>query len=242
MGQARSDVHHNADLRQAPAHVHGHSQSAAPAQRAPYFEVRDDDANVGCCGFAFVSTQNIEDGQWHHLALVRQGPSIVLFIDGAPAPGTTFTQGTTVDLSSPGYTSQTFALGASLPFSLFYSGLMDEFRIYDRALSAAEVQNLYAPSNQPPDVSGAVPSIATIRPPNNKMVSIDIVGVTDPDGDPASIQITAITNNEPAARMPPASARRLRKCGPLASATGPGVPTRSRSSPATATAGLRQEA
>jgi len=163
----------------------------------PFFEVRDDDANVGCCGFAFISTQNIVDGQWHHLALVRQGPSIVLFIDGAPAPGTTFTQGTTVDLSSAGYTSQTFALGASLPFSLFYSGLMDEFRVYDRALSAAEVQSLSSPpSNQPPDVSGAVPSIATISPPNNKMVSIDILGVTDPDGDPVSIQITAITNNE----------------------------------------------
>src|SRR5258705_298997 len=39
--------------------------------------------------------------------------------------------------------------------------------------------------------------------------------------------------------MPPASARRLRMCGPLASAMGPGVPTRSRSSPATATAGVR---
>ena len=162
---------------------------------APYFEVRDDEANVGCCGFAFVATQDLEDGQWHHLALIRQGPSIVLYIDGAPAAGIAFSPGTTVDLSSPGYTSETFALGASLPFGLFYSGLLDEVRIYDRALSAAEIQNLIA-TNQPPDVSGAVPSIATIWPPNNKMVSINVLGVTDPDGDPVSIEITGITNNE----------------------------------------------
>jgi len=51
--------------------------------------------------------------------------------------------------------------------------------------------------NRPPDVSQAAPSTAMLWPPNHKMVPVTIVGVTDPDGDPFSIQITAIAQDEP---------------------------------------------
>ena len=51
-------------------------------------------------------------------------------------------------------------------------------------------------ANRAPDVSAAAPSIASIWPPNNKMVPITINGVTDPDGDAVTITITAITNTE----------------------------------------------
>lgn len=54
-----------------------------------------------------------------------------------------------------------------------------------------------APTNQPPDCSGALASIEQIWPPNHKMVDIEIVGVTDPDGDPVTITITQITQDEP---------------------------------------------
>jgi len=53
------------------------------------------------------------------------------------------------------------------------------------------------PSNQPPDVSAADPSIDCIWPPNHKFVDITIVGVTDPDGDEVTITITEITRDEP---------------------------------------------
>ena len=52
------------------------------------------------------------------------------------------------------------------------------------------------PANQPPDISNPSPSIAEIWPPNNKMVEIAIQGVTDPDGDAVSIEITGISNDE----------------------------------------------
>ena len=57
---------------------------------------------------------------------------------------------------------------------------------------------LYAisPSNEPPDVSGAIASPQTIWPPNNKMVAVTIDGVSDPDGDDLTITITGITDNE----------------------------------------------
>jgi hypothetical protein len=53
------------------------------------------------------------------------------------------------------------------------------------------------PTNQPPVCSAAGPSVAEIWPPNHKMVSVKILGVTDPDGDPVSIVITGITQDEP---------------------------------------------
>ncbi len=51
-------------------------------------------------------------------------------------------------------------------------------------------------TNIPPDTTKAYPSIATIWPPNHKFVDISILGVTDPDGDPVTIEITEITSDE----------------------------------------------
>ncbi len=50
--------------------------------------------------------------------------------------------------------------------------------------------------NEAPDCSGAEPSISTIWPPNHKFVDINILGVTDPDGDPVTIIITSIRQDE----------------------------------------------
>ncbi|MEH7883005.1 vWA domain-containing protein [Bacillus sp. JJ1609] len=50
--------------------------------------------------------------------------------------------------------------------------------------------------NQAPDTSGAKASISEINSVNHKMVSIDILDVVDPDGDPVQIEITGITQDE----------------------------------------------
>jgi streptogramin lyase len=50
--------------------------------------------------------------------------------------------------------------------------------------------------NQEPDCSEAEASISCLWPPNHKMVSVSILGVTDPDGDPVTIEITSITSDE----------------------------------------------
>jgi hypothetical protein len=51
--------------------------------------------------------------------------------------------------------------------------------------------------NQPPDCSGAFASTELIWPPNHNWVPIQILGVTDPDGDPLTITIDAIRQDEP---------------------------------------------
>ena len=50
--------------------------------------------------------------------------------------------------------------------------------------------------NAPPDCSTAAPSQSDIWPPNHKFVSISVVGVTDPEGDPFTIVIDIIRQDE----------------------------------------------
>jgi hypothetical protein len=50
--------------------------------------------------------------------------------------------------------------------------------------------------NRPPDCSNAGPSVDILWPSNHKFVSIDVVGVTDPEGDPIVITIDSIFQDE----------------------------------------------
>jgi hypothetical protein len=51
--------------------------------------------------------------------------------------------------------------------------------------------------NKPGDCSTAVPNVDTIWPPNHQFVDVNVLGVTDPDGDPISITIDSIRQDEP---------------------------------------------
>jgi hypothetical protein len=70
---------------------------------------------------------------------------------------------------------------------------------FTRAASGASpiLYDLTVTSNRPPDCSLAYPSIETIWPPNHQMVDVNILGITDPDGDPVTVTITGITQDEP---------------------------------------------
>lgn len=50
--------------------------------------------------------------------------------------------------------------------------------------------------NQPPVCTGANPSVAKLWPPNHKFVQVSVQGVTDPDGDPVTIVISKIRQDE----------------------------------------------
>jgi len=50
--------------------------------------------------------------------------------------------------------------------------------------------------NQPPDCSNAAPSETSLWPPNHKLRSITIEGVTDPDGDAVTITATSVSQDE----------------------------------------------
>lgn len=52
-------------------------------------------------------------------------------------------------------------------------------------------------TNRPPDCTGAGASSPELWPPNHKYAEVAIVGVTDADGDPVSVAITSVTQDEP---------------------------------------------
>ena len=51
--------------------------------------------------------------------------------------------------------------------------------------------------NRPPDCSTAVACQPTLWPPNHKYNDVEICGVTDPDGDAVTIEVTGVTQDEP---------------------------------------------
>jgi hypothetical protein len=59
--------------------------------------------------------------------------------------------------------------------------------------------------NRPPDCSAATASPSTIWPPDRRQVRISTLGATDPDGDPVTLKVTRILQDELfTARMPDA--------------------------------------
>lgn len=83
--------------------------------------------------------KNINDESWHHVAAVYDGTNIYLYVDGlldASKPAT----GLIVQNQDAVY------LGANpeSPNPYYFNGLLDEVALYNRAISAQEIQNIYA--------------------------------------------------------------------------------------------------
>jgi hypothetical protein len=52
-------------------------------------------------------------------------------------------------------------------------------------------------TNSPPVCSAVAPSRSSLWPPNHKLRTITLSGASDPDGDPVTISITGVTQDEP---------------------------------------------
>ncbi|MFA5772563.1 MAG: PKD domain-containing protein [Thermoplasmata archaeon] len=83
-----------------------------------------------------VTTTHITDDAWHHVVVTGNGSAGVFYIDGIVGPSFTFH---TVS-DSP---SEILYMGAFEGIGSFFNGLIDEVRIYNRALSADEVYAAY---------------------------------------------------------------------------------------------------
>jgi len=86
----------------------------------------------------FFSSSDVTDNLWHHAVIVWDGTNTaILYLDG-------------VNVSSgfsgpptPDRKSRPFAIGAHSTIAAYFNGLIDDVRIYDRALSGEEIQQLY---------------------------------------------------------------------------------------------------
>ena len=86
-----------------------------------------------------VSASSYLDGNWHNLVLAINGTSVKLYADGNTTPIADLTS--TVSAGTAG--TEPIEIGGSGFGSYFFNGSIDQVRIYDSALSAANVTSLY---------------------------------------------------------------------------------------------------
>jgi hypothetical protein len=84
-----------------------------------------------------VSNTSVSDGGWHLVCFVKNGASGTYYRDGAA-------DGTKTAANNVSYGASDWAIGVSYRDSLaYFNGAMDDVRVYNRALSAREVKQLY---------------------------------------------------------------------------------------------------
>ena len=89
-----------------------------------------------------------DDTDWHHYALVASGTTISLYIDGGPA--------VTETGKSTGFIIDTIGEAYSTSRDFDFHGLIDEMWIFDEALDATEVSNLYNFNSTIPESSAVM--------------------------------------------------------------------------------------
>jgi fibronectin type 3 domain-containing protein len=105
----------------------------------------------------------LSTGEWHHIAVTLSGTTGTLYVDGVAVNTNT---GMTYKPSGLGTTTQNY-IGKSQFNDPYLNGVVDEFRIYNRALSATEVQAVYtqyapplAPTNLVVTTSNSKPALS----------------------------------------------------------------------------------
>lgn len=97
-------------------------------------------------GTYIMSPNTVNNGAWHHAALVASGPNQSLYLDGAlvgSLTGNNFAIGSnTINQLGVGYTPGWWAGNGTW---MLYGGQLDDVRLYNRTLSAGEVATLAAP-------------------------------------------------------------------------------------------------
>ncbi len=105
----------------------------------------NDNFTAGCGVQSPVSTI-IPQADWHHIVLTYDGSEVKLFVDG-------ILQGTSpyTGLMNPSGEQIFFGMHNDPLFPYFVNGLLDDIGIWDRALTACEIQQLYDTTIFAPD-------------------------------------------------------------------------------------------
>jgi hypothetical protein len=110
------------------------------------------------------SASPLPAGEWHHVAITLSGAAGTLYIDGVAA-------GTNNSMSNKpsalGATTLNYIGRSQFSADPYLNSIVDEFRIYNRALTATEVKNVYtqyappqAPSNLVVTTSNSKPALS----------------------------------------------------------------------------------
>jgi hypothetical protein len=96
-------------------------------------------AGNGSREFGIAGQAALPVDEWHHLAVVLGPADVVLYVDGQPAGSNAAIPLRPADL---GRTPNNYIGRSQFSVDAYMDGDIDEFRVYDRALSAREIQTL----------------------------------------------------------------------------------------------------
>jgi hypothetical protein len=175
----------------------------------------DGGANGGALGDPIVATNTVSDGNFHHLAVVYDGTNQMLYLDSQLAGSRPWTQlgyatGYNYQFGT-GYTGPGWPAGNGGWYS--FDGLIDEVAYYNRALTAAEIQSIYAagslgkckppqmlPQDSGPGFSFGVQSVSnqsyTIQR-NNDLTTANWIFYTNFIGNGSLMQLVAPVSSVP---------------------------------------------
>ena len=109
--------------------------------------------------FGMLDTRTVNDGSFHHAVMVRQGPTLLIYVDGVLSIAGTQSGGQVADVSS----GASFRVGTGpcvgVDGTSAYTGALDEISLYNRALTPIEVQSLYAAGRSGKCTAPAAPVI-----------------------------------------------------------------------------------
>ncbi|HQT44924.1 MAG TPA: LamG domain-containing protein, partial [Candidatus Micrarchaeota archaeon] len=98
------------------------------------WRIRDSNNNFT----VLTTTSPISNNQWHHIAVVFNGTALFLYVDGV------LNNSIPSSITSIGGTTTLLGIGAPQSSPTWgFNGSIDEVRIFNRSLSAAEVKQLY---------------------------------------------------------------------------------------------------
>ncbi len=119
-----------------------------------YINIELDQDNAGTGHMSVVATQPVNDGNFHHVAFVRQGQAVSIYIDGV----LDVSEEASIDHNLSNFADLNVGKSSCTGFdgTNFFSGQLDEIALYDRALSDEEIWAIFDATA--PRVTGTAPA------------------------------------------------------------------------------------
>ena len=112
-------------------------------------------AETNCCVEALTTTETYRDNKWHHLVANANGKYLEMWIDGILVG--------TFDSAEKIVNNQPLLIGYSVSTDgykrIYWSGKLDDFRLYNRALTSEEVVTLH---NEGSSCEGVLPELSAL--------------------------------------------------------------------------------
>jgi hypothetical protein len=137
-------------------------------------------------------------GQWQHVAATYDGTTARIYIDGTQTASSTFTG----NIGS----SNTWRIGAyGAPAGGFFDGNIDNVRVYDRALTAAEIQTDMVTTIEPDRTPPTVTSLTPASGAGQVSVGASVTAKFSPSMQALTINATSFKLTDAANNLVPAS-------------------------------------